>query len=307
MIRLLAVGYSPQAFVPGRPGVLGYPDGIARAQLDELTGLIAEVVGAGDTVLAILPGWAEGPDRRRLETIRAALDTRRLVIHAADLPPLAGGVFTALVADVAPHVDTPGRLIGALPALARQVVVLARLSRLSGLREPAPTVWQHALSLLPGIHFGVSAHPQPAVVRLTRDRPLMPLPRFPPTLPVALALSAHGGATLDWAHERLVPALGHPPLVEAEPTPLSTVWWGAGKGFEGALYPTDGATTAAAVVPGVRLRLCAGCGLDAPSGACPYCGAPEPHAGEDERPQSDRNRSTPTEGDHSIPRPGLLQ
>lgn len=282
MIQLLSVGYRPGAFLPGQHAVLGYPDGVDRDHLGEVTSLVADALDAEMTVVAVYPRWAEEPTRRRLETVRAALDTKRLVLAPTDLPPLAGAVLVSLADGLRAHVDSPGRLIGALPTLTRQVVVMARLTRLSKLHDPAPGAWQHLLSLLPGVAYGVSTFPEPTVRRLSRHQPLMPLPQVRVSAGLGLALAPHGGATLDWAHEHLVPALGHPPVVEARPSPLVARWWGSAPGIEAVLYPTDVATTARHVASGVLLRLCSACGGDSPFDVCPYCGVHEPAPRDDE-------------------------
>lgn len=276
MIQFLSIGYRPGAFVPGQYAVLGYPEGIHRHHISEVAGLVADALDADTTVVAVFPAWASDPARRRLETVRAALDTKRLVPAPVDLPPLAGAVLVALADGLRWHVDSPGRLIGALPALARQVVVLAHLRRLGKLREPAPSVWQHLRSLFPGAAYGVSSFPEPTVQRLTRRHPLPPLPQPRLRAQTGVALSAHGDATLDWAHQQLVPALGSPRVVEARPSPLAERWWGPAGALEAVVYPLDLATTADHVARRVLLRLCHGCGLDSPFDVCPYCRAHDP-------------------------------
>jgi hypothetical protein len=285
VIRLSTIGYRGGAFLPGQTALPGFVDGLDRDDLVTATAMVEDATVDGGTLVVVVPRWADEPAVQRLETIRCALDTKRLVVHRSDLPPLAGAVFVALADGLRGQVDTPGRLIGALPALAQQVVVLARLSRLSGLTEPPPTVWQHLVSLLPATTFGVSSFPEPAVQRLTKHEPLMPLPQVKGAAGMALALAAHGGGTLDWAHEELVPALGSPRVVEAIASPVAERWWGSAPGLEAVLYPTDLAATAQFVARHVLLRRCGSCGLDSPFDVCPYCGVHEPRPlAEDEDP-----------------------
>ncbi|MTV27541.1 hypothetical protein FTX61_19290 [Nitriliruptoraceae bacterium ZYF776] len=277
MIALSTVGFRTAAFLPGQTAIPAYPDGLGKEDLDGATATVADATRDGGVIVVVVPSWAPEPACRRLETIRCALDTKQLVIHRVDLPPLAGSVFVALADGLRQHVDTPGRLIGALPALAQQVVTLARLTRLSGLRDPSPSIWQHLGSLLPGTAYGVSSFPEPSVRRLKKKKaPLPPLPQLRTSTGMGLAVAVHGGGTTDWAYDQLVPALGHPPVTEVPSAALAPEWWGPGPGVEAVLYPTDIARTAQVVASGVLLRRCGSCGLDSPSDVCPYCLVHEP-------------------------------
>lgn len=276
MISVSTVGYRTAAFLPQQTAIPAYPDGLTRDDLDGATAFVEDATRGDDVLIVVVPSWSAEPACRYLETIRCALDTKQLVIHQVDLPPLAGSVFVALADALRTHIDTPGRLLGALPALANQVVVLARLARLSKLRQPAPTVLQHLGSLMPWTAYGVSTFPEPSVRRLRKHAPVMPLPQLRTSEGMGLAMAVHGGGTTDWAYEQLIPALGYPHVVEAQPAAIATDWWGGAPGLEAVLYPTDLGQTLRAVTAGVLLRRCGSCGLDSPTDVCPYCLVHEP-------------------------------
>lgn len=276
--QLLAVGYQPPDPLAEQDTVPAYPRSLRRDDLDEVAAVADETVTAGGTVVAVLPRWADEPSLRRLQTVRAALDTRRFVIHASDLPPLAGGVVVALLDALRCHLDA-ARLVAALPELSRRLVVVARLARLSGLRDPAPTVWQHALSLLPGTAFGVRSHPSPSVRRLTRAEPGVAPPSSALDERVGLAVASRG-AKLNWVHEVVAPMFGDPPVVEADPSPLAGDWWGPGRSLEAVAYPADVEAVARDVAARTVLRRCEGCDEDSPLETCPFCGLSRPPAHE---------------------------
>lgn len=275
MIQLVAVGYKPAAFLPGQTGVAAFSAGVDREGLNDFADLAGETVRAGGTVVAMYPRWAAEPSRRRLQTVRAALDTTRCVLFPVDLPPLAGSVMVSLAEAVRPHVDHPARLIGALPSLSQQIIITAWLSRLGGLRSPTPTVWQHAVSLLPWTAFGVTTYPEPTIKRLTTADPCVTLPEVSAHAELGLAVASAGG-DIEWAREVLAPALGHPELIEVPPPPLAPCWWGGGPSLEAVIYPRDVAATAAHVTQRVLLRHCDSCAQESPFDVCPFCGVHQP-------------------------------
>lgn len=268
---VFTVGYAPAVFLPGQRALVAYPDGLTREHLDELTGFVSDTVAAHGHAVAIYPAWSAEPARRRLETVRSALATDRLALYATDLPPLAGAVLTAMADAVLEVVGSAGALVGLLPALERQLLGVTWLARVSGLRQPAPTVWQHLMSLMPGTAFAACTWPEPSVRRLTRKRPEVPLPQLRGAPGLGLALSSRDGDRA-WMRAQVVAPLGDVAVVEVPPTPGAARYWGATRLVEAIAYPIDASTIAAAVSQGVSRRLCEWCGQDVVDIACPFCG-----------------------------------
>lgn len=271
MLRVLAIGYEPAAFLPDEPVPVGFPSALGRDDLDAVVEVVADTVIDGGTTVALYPSWSPEPTRRRLETVRAALDTTRLLPWPSSLPPLAGGVAASLAAALPPHLASDGELVGALATLEEQLLSIAWLSRVTGLTEPAPTIAQHLVSLLPRTRFGLSSFPQPTVRRLSTAAPGIRLPTVGSSAEMRVAVASRQG-DIDWLRSVVTPALDEPPLVEVAPTTLGPAYWGPGRLLEAVVYPTDLAVTARAVSAGLEQRLCAWCGELTTGTRCPFCG-----------------------------------
>jgi hypothetical protein len=267
--RVVAVGYAAHPFVPGGEVDLAFPAALARDDLDALVDLTAEALEADDDVLVVYPAWSEEPTLQRLRTVRAALGTERLAAHASALPPLAGGVLASSAASLARGAPSAGALAGVLPRLERRLIATTWLSRLSGVREPAPTVVQHAASLLPGIAYAALSWPEPSIRRIRRDDPPPELPTIAGEVGVALSV-ADGDAT--WLRTAVVGRLRGAVVTEVEPTPLTRQWWGAGGVVESVLHPLDVLGAAADVSRGLVLHDCPWCARQIAADPCPYCG-----------------------------------
>jgi hypothetical protein len=274
--RIIAVGYSAEVFVPQQPRVHAFPHVLTREDLERLADVVAKDLARERAVIAIYPGWSAEPSLRRLQTVRSALASPRFTTYATGLPPVAGSILCALAAAAAVHVRSAGLIFAGLPVLERQIVTIARLPSVGGLRTPSPSLWQHAVSLLPGVSFAVSWWPKPAVARLRKHQLSVPLPtpdqwRGPALDTVALAGADAKGA--DWFERTAIPAVGSSYLLPLEPQPLSPTFWGGKRVIEAAAYPSDMAAVGSLLRGAPQPVPCEWCGELVITDYCPFCGA----------------------------------
>lgn len=262
---LVALGLDAGRLVPGRVRELGPAPG-----LDALV----DALDQQRHVLAICPRWLGPPARLALETARAALDSTRVAIHATALPPLAATALVALAARVAEHAPAPGLLAGALPGLESELLVLAWLGSLARLETPAPTVAQHVMSLAPGTAYAVASWPRPAVHRLTKTSPGVPLPAIGWPLDVLIARAARGDER--WAADHVVRPLRPRAVVELDPSPAGPRFWGTDRLTEAVALPADPRAALRRALRGRRPRLCRWCGEAVAGSPCPFCGMSRP-------------------------------
>lgn len=269
MTRLVTVGYPAVPAVEHGTVAGSFAEALTREDLEHIVDLCVTAREEEHDVLVVYPAWSAEPTLQRLETVRAALDDQRLAVHGSALPPLAGGVLASLGATLGPGAPSAGALVGLLPRLGRQLVTITWLSRLSSLREPAPTITQHATSLLPGTAFAVTSWPEPGIHQLRRkDRTIeVPAPRGA----IGVAVAARDGDR-EWLDEMVLGPLGDPAVVEVDSSPLAREWWGSGHIVECVLYPLDVRETAARVSRELSLRACRWCGQQVATTPCPYCG-----------------------------------
>jgi hypothetical protein len=274
MTRVLAVGYTSGEFLQDSSPVHLFPETLQREDLEHLVELVADDLGDQRAVLAVYPSWWQEPALRRLQTVRSALDASRMLLYPSPLPPLAGSVFCALAASVGPHVAQPGVLYAGLKLLERQVLTVARLRKVSGLREPAPSIWQHAAGWWPAAAFGVSWWPRPSVRRLRKKDPSVPLP--PPAawsgVPLErLAVASGGGSHTEWIERAVAAPLNVRTIVPTELPQLAARFWGTSNLLEAAAYPTDVSMLVSWLSEGSRASRCPWCGEQVVGSECPFC------------------------------------
>ena len=255
---------------PEQPKVLIAPVGADRDAIPGLVGVLERALAQAARAIVVVPGWLEDTALQRVQTAAALLDTDRLAVHRSALPPLAASVTAALAAAMAPAVAGAGPLAGALPAIERELLVVAWLGTVSGLKQPAPSIAQHARSSLPGAAFAVRVQPGPFVRTLGRDGTGAPLE--PPERPLELIIAPGEAGDVEWVLEVAVPDLGDPPVRQVEQTRGAAAWWGTGKLVEVVGHPTDLVQLAHRTVPG-ELVACRWCAEPiAAAQPCPFCG-----------------------------------
>jgi len=269
MTAIVAVGFKTEAFVSGGGPIPAFSHECGRGDYDGLIDTVRSGLEHTGHVVAILPRYAEEPALARLETVRMALNTRRLATYTTTLPPLAGAALVSLAAAVVPYIKAAGVLLAGLPSLESEVAVFAWLGSVTKLDFPNPRMAQHLASLWPTTSFGVSFWPEPAVKTLTKKDRTVPLPTT--FRPMMLATSQHNGDPT-WIDEIILPGLGGPPVARFEPTPLGPRWWGTSKLVEAVAYPLDVPVTARRITQGLTPFLCRWCAEAIATRQCPFCG-----------------------------------
>jgi hypothetical protein len=255
--------------------VHAFPEALAREDLDGAMKTVGAALRHSGHALIVYPQWIGEPTERRLETIRAALDTNRLALHASALPPLAGGVLCNLASALTAPLYRPGHLVGAIGDLERKLVIVAWLGSVSGLKQPSPSLLQHLGSLSPRSSYGVVLQPEPAVVSIGRPGQQLDLPRA--EAPMELVIAAREDSDTSWLTTTVNPALG---VLSTRAVPASRHgpdWWGTGRLAEAVAYPTQLVDLTREVMGRYRLRLCRWCATPIASTPCPFCrGADSP-------------------------------
>lgn len=275
MTRIVALGYAGGTFAPAQPSFHAFPEAVSREDLDRLAEALGEDLAEGHAVVALYPSWWAEPSLQRLQTIRAALDSSRIVGHPLDAPPLAGSVLCGLAAALAEHITTPALLLSGLELLERTLVPIAHMSKVSGLRHPAPSLWQHFQSWWPWTSFGVSWWPRPSVNRIGRNASSVPLPHpeawAGPRLDV-VAIAAAEGANTDWVRNTVVPAVAAEYVLTVKDTALTERYWSSRNVVEAVAYPSNIDDLVSWISEGYQPVLCPWCGERIVSALCPFCG-----------------------------------
>lgn len=270
MVATLTFGFTAESLLPDQGTVWSFPIAPGRADLDDLVDIVRLGQERHGHVVAIYPAWRPEPALRRLETVRAATDSRRLAIYGTALPPLAGSVLASLASAVSAYVPSAGALVSGLAALEREIVPMAWLGAVTGLRSPSPSIVQHVASWWPKASFGVFFWPQPAVKLLTKkERFSVPVPTS--YRPQCIVIAARE-CDREWVDDCVLPAFGSPPTKEVGPTDLGPEWWGTSRLVEVVAYPVDVPVTARRISQGLTNSLCRWCGEPVASDACPFCG-----------------------------------
>lgn len=269
MTAIISIGFKTEAFVPNQGSIPYFSHEPGPADYEQLVDIVRSGIDHTGHVLAIYPRYASEPALSRLETLRVALNTRRLASYGTKLPPLAGSALVSLASAVCPYVKAPGVLIAALPGLESELLILAWLGSVAGLDYPSPSMAQHIASVSPTTSFGVSYWPEPAVKTLHKKDRSVALPTT--FRPMMLATSARDGDAT-WVDEIVTPGLGGPPVARFDPTPLGPKWWGTSKLVEAVAYPVDVPVTARRITQGLSPFLCRWCGEAIATRHCPFCG-----------------------------------
>jgi len=268
---VVSIGYDPgQLAAGGANEAVTFPRAPSREDLEPMLEGLRGALARSEHALVIYPAWLAEPALRRLQTIHAVLGAERIAVHRSALPPLAGGVLCELAGALGERLGSTGELVGALPALERRLIVAAWAGTVTRLRDPAPSILQHLLSLWPGTAFGVVHQPERRVHRLSKRQPSFPIARVPE--PMRLVVAPREGANLDWVTTTLNPALGDLELRRVDPTHHGPRWWGTSALVEAVAHPTDLDALAASLTGERPLRACGWCGEPVAAWPCPVCG-----------------------------------
>lgn len=266
---ILSIGYDLPKLIADAPPVHTFCEALDRGDLEGATEAIAAGLRRSGHAVVIYPQWLAEPTLRRLETIRAVLATDRLALHACSLPPLAGGILCNLASALTAQLTPSGQLVAALGDLERELVVVAWLSSVSGLKQPAPSVLQHLGSLSPRSSYVVMLQPERAVLRSGRAQRDLPLHKA--DRPMELVVAAREGEDPSWLTETLSSLLGRLPIRSVAASRHAAQWWGTSRVVEAVAYPSDLPQLAHELAREQRLRLCGWCSEAIASTPCPFC------------------------------------
>ena len=270
---IVALGLRADPLFSGQAPPYSLIEPLERGDSAELVARLDAVLEESGHAIVLNPTWFAPAARLRMEMADLILDRPRLAIHDTGLPPLAAGVLASLADAVATRLPSPGALVGALPALERELLWFGWLRSVSGLDKPRPRLLQHASSYLPWTRFVVSSHPEPAVHRLPRGGAPLPVP---PLGPGHALVYAPWTDDEGWVPEVLGRALGLDARM-LEPSPHAPVWWGSEQVVEAVVHPLDMAALGARLAGGLELRTCGWCDELVASVPCPFCGfTPQP-------------------------------
>jgi len=203
---------------------------------------------------------------QRLHTVRSVLESDRIALLEADLPPLATGVLAGQLRQLSVCDFSPGVLAAAARLLAHYIYAGALLNSVARLDRVPVSLTAHARSWMPGTQFAVLASPMPRLVKVGDGQ--LTGPEFGTYLTVA-----SGQLAPDWVKSTLAPqwrvlGLRETPLPEDSPR-----WWGTGKLVEFAAAIPD-ISILYQLVSSVRREECHWCGLELIGDRCAFCSAP---------------------------------
>jgi hypothetical protein len=267
-IAIVSVGFELPGLFDGQTAVTVVRDVPDDDAVAGLVDVLAAALGRARHVIVVHAEWLHPDVLRRLHTARIALDTDSVALVGCDLPPLAGGVLAATGAALATRVRSAGALAAALPAVGRELVVLAWLRSVSGLRRPSPSMAQHAASLVPGRGFGVQLQPEPFVRKLNPAKEA-PIALVPETMELVIA---DRDGDVDWVTVVVNPALGRLRLSEINPPEHGPTWWATSRLTEIVAHPADLDALARRATDTLTLRRCGWCDARVAQSPCPFCG-----------------------------------
>ncbi|GAA4538872.1 hypothetical protein GCM10010309_32210 [Streptomyces violaceochromogenes] len=207
--------------------------------------------------------------QRRLYTLRSLMESDRIALFRPDLPPLGLAVLARQLRQLASCDISPGVLASAGRLLVHYIHAGALLGSVARLDRVPVGLKSHAKSWMPGSQFGVLAHPEPHLVRITPEAGL-PGPEFGTWM-----LLAKGQLPSDWVTTTLAPSWKVQGLRETQLPAESPGWWGTGKLVEFCSYLPD-LSVLYQLVTSVRRSQCHWCGIDVIGDRCVFCSATPP-------------------------------
>ncbi|MEU6176875.1 hypothetical protein [Streptomyces coeruleorubidus] len=207
--------------------------------------------------------------QRRLHTLRSLMESDRIALFRPDLPPLGLAVLARQLRQLASCDISPGVLASAGRLLVHYIHAGALLNSVARLDRVPVGLKSHAKSWVPGSQFGVLAHPEPQLVRISPEAAL-PGPEFGTWM-----LVAKGQLQSDWVTGTLAPSWKVQGLREVPLPAESPGWWGTGKMVEFCSYLPD-LSVLYQLVTSVRRARCHWCGIDVIGDRCVFCSAMPP-------------------------------
>ena len=238
------------------PQSLGLRDGPQVVHVDlhipiaELAGGISNLVAEhGD--LVILHEAADLVGAQAVVAVRALLRAPVVIVSVA-LPLLGVLVVAATLSALLPDEPRPTLLADITPSVISRLHVLARISSVAGLRQPAPRLTQHAKSILPGSAFMVTLQPLPSVAA-------WPAAGLLPRVPDGCVAVVRGDEP-ELVGSDIGRSWPDTPVVPLANMDGARDWWGARKTTEVIVMPVE--------IDSLRLE------LSAPAMLCRWCHQP---------------------------------
>jgi hypothetical protein len=272
-VAVVGLGCELDRLFSGQQPALPMPAPPVRDDLRDLYDVLAGAVRGGSTVIVVVGDWLPEETLRCVYTVRSLLDTNHVAIHVTDLPPLATSVLAALTAALVPYAASAGALAGALGAVERELIVLAWVGSVAGLRHPDVSMVDHARSLMPWTAFGVGLQPESFVAPVSGRTETVPLTAC--EQPIELLVATGEQAELGWIVEIVAPALGGVAVREIPATLHGAQWWGTAKLAEAVGVPTS-LDWLAQLTLSHQVAPCGWCGEPIAHSPCPLCGEAAP-------------------------------
>jgi hypothetical protein len=232
--------------------------------LEEQVMRTSAALDAHGHLVALAPADPTDPARRRMHTVRSALEADRIAIVPLALPPLARTLLGEQLRQLSGTDLGPGVLAGSARLLSYYLYSGALLASVSKLDRVPVSVGTHVKSLVPGRHFAVIAHPVPYLGEADPAR-VPPGPGYQTQLAVA-------GKGLDpgWVTGALASGWHTQHLREVPLPPDSARWWGTSRLVEFTAYIAD-VGMLYQLVTSVRRDTCTWCGLEVIGDQCLFC------------------------------------
>jgi hypothetical protein len=242
---------------------------IDRRPLEQALAEMQALVEHHGHVIVVCSQAAPTTVQRRLHTLRSLMESDRIALFRPELPPLGLAVLARQLRQLASCDISPGVLASAGRLLVHYIHAGALLNSVTRLDRVPVGLKSHAKSWVPGSQFGVLAHPEPHLVRITPEAQL-PGPEFGTWM-----LVAKGQLQSDWVTGTLAPSWKVQGLREAPLPAESPGWWGTGKLIEFCSYLPD-LSVLYQLVTSVRRGQCHWCGIDVIGDRCVFCSATPP-------------------------------
>jgi hypothetical protein len=240
-----------------------------RRPLEQALAEMQTLVEHHGYVIVVCSQAAPTAVQRRLHTLRSLMESDRIALFRPDLPPLGLAVLARQLRQLASCDISPGVLASAGRLLVHYIHAGALLNSVARLDRVPVGLKSHAKSWVPGSQFGVLAHPEPQLVRITPEATL-PGPEFGTWM-----LVAKGQLQSDWVTGTLAPSWKVQGLREIPLPAESPGWWGTGKLIEFCSYLPD-LSVLYQLVTSVRRSSCHWCGIDVIGDRCVFCSATPP-------------------------------
>ncbi|MFJ8592761.1 hypothetical protein [Streptomyces sp. NPDC093598] len=242
---------------------------VDRRPLEQALAEMQALVEHHGHVIVVCSQAAPTAVQRRLHTLRSLMESDRIALFRPDLPPLGLAVLARQLRQLASCDISPGVLASAGRLLVHYIHAGALLNSVTRLDRVPVGLKSHAKSWMPGSQFGVLAHPEPHLLRITPEARL-PGPEFGTWM-----LVAKGQLQSDWVTGTLAPSWKVQGLRETPLPAESPGWWGTGKLIEFCSYLPD-LSVLYQLVTSVRRGQCHWCGIDVIGDRCVFCSASPP-------------------------------